>query len=234
MLPPANESDVYEAVLFDVDGVLLRRQRGASGDAYREIVEEAFAEFGVEPSADDVAAFYGGANKSLDRMRAVCERHDLEFDALWPERERRASELQRRMMERGDLELYDDWTALATVADDHAVGLVSNNQHETVQFAVEYFGLDDHVETAYGREPTVEGFRRTKPDPHLLERALADVDADSALFVGDGASDVLAASSAGIDSAFVWRDHRDGYDLPEEPTHELDRLTELPDLLADQ
>lgn len=233
MLRRSDCPDVYEAVLFDVDGVLLRRQQN-SFEGYHEVVEEAFRAFDVEPDPSDVAAFYGGASKSLDEMQTVCERHGVDFEAFWPERERRASELQRELIERGERELYDDWTALGTLAETHDAGLVSNNQHETVQFAVEHFGLDDHVETAYGREPTVEGFRRTKPDPLLLERALEDLATRSALFVGDGGHDVVAAHRAGIDSAFVWRDHRQGYELPEEPTHEIDRLTELSGLLSSE
>mgnify|MGYP006282860777 FL=1 len=222
---------MYESVVFDVDGVLLRPHADHPG-VYHSAVEEAFRAFDVTPPASDVEAFFGGSEKTLDGMRRVCERHGVDFEAFWPERERQSSKLQRRMMERSERELYDDCSVLSPLAETHDLGLVSNNQHATVEFMLDHFGLDDHFETAYGRTPTVEGYQRTKPDAYYLERALDDLGTRSALYVGDSASDVVAAHRAGLDSAFVWRDHRSGYELPAEPTHEIDRLTELTDRVA--
>jgi HAD superfamily hydrolase (TIGR01549 family) len=219
---------MYESVVFDVDGVLLQRHADHP-DVYADGVVEAFRSFDCDPPASDLKAFFGSA--TLDGMREACERHGLDFEAFWPERERRVSALQRQMMAEGERVLYDDCSVLPELAETHALGIVSNNQHETIEFMVEHFGLTDHFDAVYGREPTVEGFRRTKPDTHYVERALADLDADSALFVGDSSADVLAAHEAGLDSAFVWRDHRADYELPEEPTHEIDRLTELTDIV---
>ncbi len=225
-------SSMYESVVFDVDGVLLR-PHADHPDVYRDAVVTAFQSFDVTPPASDVEAFFGGASKSLDSMRQVCERHGVDFESFWPKRERESANLQRRMMERRERDLYDDCAVVATLAETHDLGLVSNNQHATVEFMVDHFGLDDHFETAYGRSPTIEGYRRTKPDTHYIERALEDLGTRSALYVGDSASDVVAAHRAGLDSAFVWRDHRNDYELSEEPTHEIDRLTQLADLVAD-
>ena len=84
--------DVYEAVVFDMDGVLLQYADATNAaNAYRDAIREAFAEFDVQPSATDLEAFYGEAQKSLDGMRAVCERHDIDFADFWPVRERHAS-----------------------------------------------------------------------------------------------------------------------------------------------
>lgn len=221
---------MYDAVVFDVDGVLLGRHADHP-DVYGEGVAETFRSFDLDPSARDVAAFYGTA--TLEGMRRVCDRHGIALERFWPERERRVSALQQRMMERGERVLYDDCTVLSTLADGHDLGLVSSNQQETISFMVEHFGLADHFEAVYGREPTVDGFRRTKPDTHYVERALEDLDTRSALFVGDSAADVVAAGRAGLDSAFVRRPHRDGYALPEAPTYDIARLTELADIVTD-
>lgn len=215
---------MYDAVVFDVDGVLLRRHADHP-DVYGEAVAETFRSFGLEPPARDVAAFYGTA--TVDGMERACERHGVELEEFWPERERRVSALQRRMMERGERVLYDDCTVLSALSEGHDLGLVSSNQQETISFMVEHFDLGDHFDAVYGREPTVDGFRRTKPDTHYVDRALEDLGTRSALFVGDSAADVVAARRAGLDSAFVRRSHRTDYALPEAPTHEIDRLTEL-------
>ncbi|MFC6951980.1 HAD family hydrolase [Halorubellus litoreus] len=221
---------MYDAVVFDVDGVILRRHPDYPS-VYRDAVRDAFRAFDVDPSPEDVESFFGGASKSLAEMRATCDRHDIDLETFWPERERRSAALQRRMIERGDRVLYDDVSVLSTLAETHALGFVSSNQHETIEFVVEHFDLADDLETFHGRRPTVDGFERTKPDTHYLDAALDDLETRDALYVGDGGHDVVAAHRAGLDSAFVWRDHRDGYDLPESPTHEVDRLTDLLDVI---
>lgn len=56
---------------------------------------------------------------------------------------------------------------------------------------------------------------------------LADLDAGSALFVGDNESDITAAKNAGIDSAFIRRPHRSDWDLDVWPTWEIGGLDDL-------
>jgi len=112
------------------------------------------------------------------------------------------------------------------------MGVVSSNQQATVDFVLEHFGVDDLFGAAYGREPTVESLRRRKPNSHYIDQALADLDADSALFVGDNESDVRAAENAGIDSAFIRRPHRRDWELNVWPTWEIDGLDDLHDICA--
>jgi len=220
---------VYDAVLFDVDGVLLAHPPGHP-EPFREAAVEAFRGFDVAAADADLAPFYGH-DKSLDRMRAVCKEHGLDVGDVWPERERCATALQQEMVRQGDRELYADARVLEDLAATHEVALVSNNQIATIEWLVEHFGLADAVDTIEARRPSVEGFRRGKPDPYYVEQALADLDATSALMVGDRASDVVAAREAGIDAAFLWRE-RDEKPLDVEPAYELDDLEELQDVVA--
>jgi phosphoglycolate phosphatase-like HAD superfamily hydrolase len=113
---------------------------------------------------------------------------------------------------------------------DVPLGVVSNNQHETVEHVLDVFGLGDVFETAYGRDPDARGVRRKKPSPYYLNRALADLadfGVENALYVGDSNVDLVAASRAGVDAAFVRRPHRADYSLVREPAHELTSLSEL-------
>lgn len=218
----------YRAIIFDVDGVLLGRPDGHP-EVYREPVAAAFRESGVEPAAGDLDAFVGSA--TVEEMGRVCDRHGVDFETFWPRREERVSEFQRRMMERGERTPYDDCSVLPELAATHDLGIVSNNQHATIEHMVAHFEFESYFEACYGREPTVEGFRRTKPETHYLERALADLGTRSALYVGDSTCDVVAASEAGLDSAFLWRSHRDGYEVGAEPTYEIETLVELLDIV---
>jgi HAD superfamily hydrolase (TIGR01549 family) len=113
---------------------------------------------------------------------------------------------------------------------DVARGIVSSNQQETVDFLLDHFEVSGLFDTAYGREDTIESLDLRKPNSHYIDRALSDLDADSALFVGDNESDVKAAHNAGIDSAFIRRPHRTDWDLDVWPTWEIDALDDLHDI----
>jgi HAD superfamily hydrolase (TIGR01549 family) len=216
----------YEAVVFDMDGVLLTMTDGAVID---RAAREAFAAFGVDPTDEAVEPFVRGDAAAL---AAACEPFDLDPGGVWPAREWAAAWLQAREMDAGRKRPYDD-AADALAALDARIGLVSNNQHHTVGYALDRFGLEDLFETAYGRGHTVDALRRRKPDPHYVDRALADLGTRDALYVGDSGVDVEAAIRADVDSAFVRREHRTDYRLREEPDYEVSDLAELVDLLGD-
>lgn len=220
---------MYDAVVFDMDGVLLRPLINSS-NRYADAVTNTFNSFDANPSQSDIEAFYGGL-ETLDEMRKRCERYNIDLGTFWVEREQRISAVQQQMMERGERELYEDYTVLPRLVKNYDLGLVSTNQHETVEFMIRYFGLDEYFEAVYGREPTIQGFQRTKPDPYYIERALRDLGTSSAIYVGDSVSDIAAAHQTGLDSVFVWREHRSDYDLTETPTYEVNQLTELPEKL---
>jgi HAD superfamily hydrolase (TIGR01549 family) len=220
--------DAYDVVVFDMDGVLVRpTEPGVIDRAAREAVTAVDA-----PAADAlVDAFARTATGEFD---AVCEPHGLDPAAVWRERERAAARLQAAEIDAGRKTPYDDVGVLDRL--DARLGVVSNNQHATVETVLDRFGLGRRVETAYGREPTLAGARRRKPDPHYVERALADLGVDGgadrrrALYVGDSRVDVTAAARAGVDSAFLRRSHRRGYELDRSPTHEFGGLEGLLDL----
>ena len=213
-IDPPGPPMTYDAILFDNDGVLVEPP-----DAERVYggIRETFASFGVtDPPSAHVEALLGA---TVDTVEAVCAAHDLDPRAFWYRRDRIVSRVQREAFRAGDKGLYADVTA----ARDAPVpqGIVTNNQRETIRFIVDHFDLGDAFQTVYGRDPTIEGLRRKKPSPYHLRRAIADLDAERPLFVGDSESDVLAAARMGIDSAFVRRPHRTDYDLSVPPTHEV-------------
>ncbi|MFC4357448.1 HAD family hydrolase [Halobium salinum] len=219
----------YDAVLFDNDGVLVTLVERA---VLREAAARTFADFDLDPHPDDVEALTVGV--APDTLRSLAERYGVDRTAFWAARDRRSSEAQVAEVRAGRKRLYDDFDAVRSVAgDDTPMGIVSSNQQATVDFLLDHHDVNHLFETAYGREPTPESLELKKPNPHYLRRALADLDADpeATLFVGDSESDVVAADRAGLDSAFVRRPHRADAVLDADPTHELDGLDELPDLV---
>jgi HAD superfamily hydrolase (TIGR01549 family) len=211
----------YDTVVFDNDGVLVGR---TSFDVLREATEETFAQFDVtDPDPDHVEDMTIGATRS--RVETVCTAHDLEPDTFWRVRDRTLSRAQQEEARAGRKTPYEDIHTLADL--DASRGIVSSNQQETVDFLLDHFDVSGLFETAYGREDTIESLDLRKPNPHYLDRALADLDAGSALFVGDNESDVRAAENAGIDSAFIRRPHRHDWELDVWPTWEIDGLDDL-------
>ncbi|WP_266078160.1 HAD family hydrolase [Haladaptatus caseinilyticus] len=214
----------YDAVLFDNDGVLVKPP---DGTVLREAALSAFAEFGVEPDADQLDAV--ARSVTPKDLRSVCDAHDFDPAEFWEARDIAASEAQLHELRAGRTTTYDDVDALESV--DRPLGLVSSNQHATIEFMLDHFDLREQFETYYGRPPTLDAFHRKKPEPYYLERALDDIGTDSALFVGDSESDIVAAHNADLDSAFIRRPHREAYELSVTPTYEIDGLRELRSVL---
>jgi HAD superfamily hydrolase (TIGR01549 family) len=214
----------YDTVVFDNDGVLVGRTQFTVLEA---AMAETFEQFGVtDADPEHVEQLTIGATPTS--VIQVCREYGLDPDAFWRERDRVLSAAQQAEAREGRKTPYDD---LGTLADlDTTLGIVSSNQQATVDFLLDHFGLDDLFDTAYGRSPTLESLSCRKPNPHYIERALADLDADSALFVGDNESDITAAENAGIDSAFIRRPHRDDWDLNVWPTWDIDGLSDLHDI----
>ncbi len=211
----------YDTVVFDNDGVLVER---TSFEVLRDATHETFSQFGVtDMDADHVDSMTVGATPA--QVDQICGQYDLEPERFWRARERSLSNAQKDEVRAGRKSLYDDVDMLPDL--DVSMGIVSSNQQETVDFVLEHYDISHQFGAAYGREPTIESLNLRKPNSHYLDRALADLDADSALFVGDNESDIRAAENAGIDSAFIRRPHRTNWDLNVWPTWDIDSLEDL-------
>ena len=205
----------YDAIIFDNDGVLVEPP---SDDALLAAAESAFRAVGVEnPDEAHVRDVVRGVTP--DVLERVCTAYDVNSDEFWEARDRHASEAQVAEFREGSRGPYDDVAAVEDLA--HDFGIVSSNQHATVEFVLEFCGFADLFATYYGRGMGVEDLHRKKPDPYFLERVLDDLGAESALFVGDNESDVEAARNAGLDSVFLRREHCEGVELSVEPTYEV-------------
>ena len=211
----------YDTVVFDNDGVLVGR---TSFDVLRDATLETFEEFGVtDPDADHVEDMT--VARTPNQVDDICSEYDLEPKSFWRTLDTTASRAQQEEARAGRKALYDDVHTLSDL--DVSMGIVSSNQQETVDFLLDHFDVSHLFGTAYGREPTVDSLHRCKPNSHYLDRALADLDAESALFVGDNESDIRAAENAGIDSAFIRRPHRTDWDLNVWPTWDIECLDDL-------
>lgn len=216
---------MYDAVVFDFDGVLAHP---TPGSVLSEAARETLRTVGVEPTP---RAISHARSSDLGRVRRLCAAHGLDPDAFVRARDEHTSAAQTRAMADGRKPTYDDLDAL-TALDDRGVrtAVVSNNQQATVDGFLDLVDVDADLGVAYGREPSLDGLRRKKPRPYYLRRALHDLDVDPerALYVGDKTKDLLAARAVGADAAFVRRPHREGYRVGVRPEYELQTLYDLP------
>ncbi|WP_135851342.1 HAD family hydrolase [Halorussus salinus] len=208
----------YDAIVFDNDGVLVEPPSDAT---LRAAAEEAFRAVGVEsPDDQHIADVERGVTP--ERLRAVCETYGVDPDEFWTARDRRAVAGQRDEFRDGRRARYDDVAAVEELP--HDFGLVSSNQHETIEFILDHCEFADWFGTHYGRKIGIESIDVKKPNPHFLDRAMADLGAETGLYVGDSESDVVAAHRAGLDSVFVRRDHCANVELSVEPDYEVEDL----------
>jgi HAD superfamily hydrolase (TIGR01549 family) len=213
----------YDAFCFDMDGVLLRG-RHTDPAVYETAADRVLADRGVRDPPEALRAAVADPD-SIPAFRSAVAEHDLAPERVWAARERAASEIEGEHIAAGRREPYPDVDALHDL--DASIGVVSNNRHATVEVAVEHLGLD--VAAAVGRDPTLDGYGRLKPDPHYLDRALAAVGAERALYVGDRYTDVAAAHAAGAEAALLERPELDPGEGPD-PEHVVEGLDEVVDL----
>lgn len=216
----------YDSVLFDNDGIIVSPP---DYETQMAAIREAFAACGVaDVPRGHVEDLIRGV--TVERLTEIAAHHDVDPERLWTAREEHDERAQFDEFDAGSRGLYDDVPAVFD-ALDHPVGVVSSNHHTTVEHVLDRFDLAGHVDTYYGRPMTVQSIDRKKPNTFYLDRAMTDLDADAALYVGDSPTDVQAAHAAGMDSLFVRRDHNRDVDLDVTPTWDRDSLDVLLDLV---
>lgn len=187
----------YEAVIFDNDGVLVEP---TDTEVFVDAVVESFQAFGVD--VERSLARRTVKNDTVPTEIAI--EYDIDPEAFWHYRELTASLAQQRHVLNGGKPVYEDVAALDDL--DMPFAVVSNNQQATIEFLLAHYDLPA-FETAYGRQPTIAGAAKRKPEPDYIECALSDLGVENALYIGDSEKDLIAAQRAGIDSAFLRRDH---------------------------
>ena len=218
----------YDGLLLDHDGVIV-----TLGDhtALSDAAHGALRDVGVsDPAPDAVDTLSIAVSES--ELTAVSERYDLDPDVLWRARDDRVRDALLDETTTGRKAPYDDVAVLADCT--LPMGIVSNNQTRIVNFVLDHYDLDYHFETVHARAPDRSSLTRKKPRPTYLEEAMATLDIDNPLYVGDSESDVQAGQRAGLDVAFLRRDHNADDALDHEPTYDVGGLDAVVDILESE
>jgi len=215
-------------VLFDMDGVILDGW-GTDDAVHSRALDDVLEERNLRVTGDLRRPLE--TYEYDDGFRAACEELGVDAADLFREREERSAKRAVERLAAGTRQLCHDVDAIQPLAERVPVGLVSNNYHPTVEFVVDHFRLDA-FSFVRGRDLGPEGFRRRKPEPHYLNEALDALDAEAGLYVGDRATDMIAAERAGLDGVFLRRDHNAALDLDAEPAFEIGSLRDLADIVG--
>ncbi|WP_302082503.1 HAD family hydrolase [Salinibaculum rarum] len=215
----------YDALLLDHDGVIVTLgDRTALSAAARDALEAV----GVADPAPDAVDTLSVA-VSPTELDAVSDRYGLDPDDLWRARDDGVRDALLAETRAGRKTPYDDVNALVDLGVP--TGIVSNNQTRIVEFVLDHYDLADHFGTVHARAPERSSLERKKPQPTYLEDAMADLAVENPLYVGDSESDVEAGQRAGLDVAFLRRDHNADQPLDSTPDYELMGLDEVVEIL---
>jgi phosphoglycolate phosphatase len=167
----------YEAVVFDLDGTLVRL--AVDWDVAAADAIEALRERGVDPPADLWAA--------LDR--AVETGHRDAVEAVLADHERTGAREGQRLPLAEDLPL------------DCPTAICSLNGEAAVRTAVERHSITG-VGSVVGRDSLASGAYKPDPEPLLSAVEALSATPERTLFVGDSERDAVTAERAGV--PFRW------------------------------
>jgi pyrophosphatase PpaX len=112
----------------------------------------------------------------------------------------------------------------------HPLGVVTSKGNTMMDRGLKFIGADEYIEVAIG----YDSCHIHKPDPFPVRMALDKLGyaSEEAVFVGDSPHDVKAGNAAGVMTiAALWGPFTRSQLAPYEPTHYLERITDLPALL---
>ena len=180
-------SPAIEAVVFDLDGVLVQSEELWDA-ARRELAEE----HDVEWPGDATDAMMGMSSKEWSRYM-----HD-EIGVPEP-----PEEINRRVLAwvekryREDLPWIDGARdALRRIGRDFPLGLATSSNREIIDIVVEVGGFDDLFEVTVSSEEVEKG--KPAPDVYLEATGRMGVDPRRTAAVEDSTNGLLAARAAGM------------------------------------
>lgn len=197
----------YESIIFDLDGTLLESTVDHIEWIY-ECCEQALSTQNIDKdfSREEMGKLLG--MDGYDEYNSMCEIAGVDPAEHWKLVTELRHQRKLEMLENNNLDLYPE--AKETIRELHnqglKIGLVSNAPEKTVNEVIEFFGLKKYIAYYRGTE-NHEDLKHRKPSARNLQIAIAELDRNPSIYVGNKKEDVEAAQNAGINSIIVKRDN---------------------------
>jgi phosphatidylglycerol:prolipoprotein diacylglycerol transferase len=117
-------------------------------------------------------------------------------------------------------------------AEGYRVGIVSSKKKDVCLLGLSLFGMQEAFETIIGHDEV----KNHKPDPEGIFNACRamGVGHDSVVYIGDSATDVLAAQNAGVYSiGLIFNAERKETLIASKPNKIIEKLSEIPAILKE-
>ena len=205
-------------ILFDLDGTLL----DTLGDL-QAAINYALSQYGYPHREKwEIRAFLGNGMRNLVKRSLP--------DGVGEERVDEALSVYRTYYESHNQILtvpYEGIVDALNSLKSYPIGVVSNKQDTAVKPMCRHFFGDMY---ALGEVP---GMPR-KPAPDMIKKAMADLDMDGAVYVGDSEVDLRVAENAGLPCLLVTWGFRDKEDLEKAGgKHFCHNPVDLPETIAE-
>ncbi len=205
-------------ILFDLDGTLL----DTLGDL-QAAINHALSQYGYPHREKwEIRAFLGNGMRNLVKRSLP--------DGVGEERVDEALSVYRTYYESHNQILtvpYEGIVDALNSLKSYPIGVVSNKQDTAVKPMCRHFFGDMY---ALGEVP---GMPR-KPAPDMIKKAMADLDMDGAVYVGDSEVDLQVAENAGLPCLLVTWGFRDKEDLEKAGgKHFCHNPVDLPETIAE-
>lgn len=210
-------SKTVKAILFDLDGTLVRLPR--IWEFFDELLIDTLNEFHIPlPQKDIRLAIWhsGGDFEHTLKGWGVSDYDEFihRFDQL--DLARRA-----RMIESGEIHLFDDVDALGNLHKEFKLGLVTNTPPDIALLELDAFGIKEHFDELVMLGTVEQHIAKPLPDGFLRCLNNLDVAPEQAVMVGDSSSDIIGGNRVGMITVLIQR--------PDQPA--LKNLELPPDLI---
>jgi pyrophosphatase PpaX len=212
------ESRPY-AVLFDLDGTLI--------DSIALLLASMRHTFHGRPRQPTDAEWIEGLGTPLPKQLTPYVNSD-------EDRERLVNRYRAFQHENHDRLMSAYTGVIDTLAllyqRGHPMGVVTSKGNTMMERGLKFIGADDYIEVAIG----YDSVHIHKPDPFPVRAALEKLgyQANEAVFVGDSPHDIRSGNDAGVITiGALWGPFTRDQLEPYHPTHFLDDIKNLPNLL---
>lgn len=191
-------------LVFDLDGVLLDSES-----------DRAWLDRALDAALDELGLPATSANRSrlypvdVAGFHALADDVGVNVERLWEVRHDHYLREKLGAIESGELAPFDDVVVLGELVGTHVLHIISNSPQTVVEAFVTTYGYEPWFDVRLGRDATLEGLQRLKPDPYQYHELVDRLETPASfVYVGDTETDRAFAEATGMRFVHLTRDGR--------------------------